>query len=116
MTTRHRPTIDPLLDALRSLTGNPAADFRDGQREAIEALCVRRERVLVVQRTGWGKSAVYFVATSILRQQGLGPTLLDLAAAGADAQPDPRRQPARAALHDRQLVDQHDRSTSWPSD
>ncbi len=39
-------------------------------------MCVRRERVLVVQRTGWGKSAVYFVATSILRQQGLGPTLL----------------------------------------
>ncbi len=67
---------DPLLDALRSLTGNPTADFREGQREAIEALCLRRERVLVVQRTGWGKSAVYFVATSILRQQGLGPTLL----------------------------------------
>ncbi len=74
------PTVDPtgdaLLDALRSLTGNPGADFRPGQREAIEALCVGRERVLVVQRTGWGKSAVYFVATSILRQQGLGPTLL----------------------------------------
>ncbi len=69
-------TADPLLAALRSLTGDPAADFRDGQREAIEALCVRRERVLVVQRTGWGKSAVYFVATSILRGQGLGPTLL----------------------------------------
>jgi len=69
-------TADQLLDALRSLTGNPTATFRDGQREAIEALCLRRERVLVVQRTGWGKSAVYFVATSILRQQGLGPTLL----------------------------------------
>src|SRR4029077_4793572 len=67
---------DPVLDALRSLTGNPTAVFRDGQREAIEALCLRRERVLVAQRPEWGTSAVYFVATSILRQQGLGPTLL----------------------------------------
>jgi ATP-dependent DNA helicase RecQ len=39
-------------------------------------LVERRERVLVVQRTGWGKSAVYFLATHLLRKQGLGPTLL----------------------------------------
>ena len=50
--------------------------FRDGQREAIEALATRRERVLLVQRTGWGKSAVYFLATRLLRDAGLGPTLL----------------------------------------
>lgn len=67
---------DPLLNALRSLTGRDDADFRPDQRQAIEALVDRRDRVLVVQRTGWGKSAVYFLATHLLREQGLGPTLL----------------------------------------
>jgi ATP-dependent DNA helicase RecQ len=54
----------------------PEADFRDGQWEAIEAVAVRRGRALVVQRTGWGKSLVYFLATKLLREQGFGPTLL----------------------------------------
>ncbi len=67
---------DPLLEALRRLTGRPDATFRDGQREAIGALVDERSRVLVVQRTGWGKSAVYFLTTHLLREQGLGPTLL----------------------------------------
>ncbi len=67
---------DQLLEALRRLTGRPDADFRDGQREAIGALVDERARVLVVQRTGWGKSAVYFLTTHLLREQGLGPTLL----------------------------------------
>ncbi|MGB0114543.1 MAG: DEAD/DEAH box helicase [Ilumatobacteraceae bacterium] len=67
---------DPLLDALRRLTGRPDATFRDGQRDAISALVDDRARVLVVQRTGWGKSAVYFLTTHLLREQGLGPTLL----------------------------------------
>jgi ATP-dependent DNA helicase RecQ len=67
---------DPLLDALRTLTARPDAEFRDGQREAIAALVDDRARVLVVQRTGWGKSAVYFLTTHLLREQGLGPTLL----------------------------------------
>ena len=70
------PSGDDLLDELRTLTGRPEAEFRDGQREAIEALAERHERALVVQRTGWGKSAVYFVATSVLRRDGFGPTLL----------------------------------------
>ncbi|MEP4651350.1 MAG: DEAD/DEAH box helicase, partial [Ilumatobacter sp.] len=61
--------------ALRELTGRDDAAFRDHQREAVEAL-VDRQRVLVVQRTGWGKSAVYFLATYLLREQGMGPTLL----------------------------------------
>ncbi len=69
-------TSDSLLDALRLLTGRPAAEFRDGQRDAIMALVDDRSRVLVVQRTGWGKSAVYFLTTHLLRQRGLGPTLL----------------------------------------
>ena len=52
------------------------AGFRDGQWEAIEALVVQRQRVLVVQRTGWGKSLVYFMATRLLRAQGAGVTIL----------------------------------------
>ncbi len=67
---------DALTLALRRLTGRPDASFREGQRDAIEALVNDRGRVLVVQRTGWGKSAVYFLSTHLLRQQGLGPTLL----------------------------------------
>ena len=54
----------------------PSASFRPGQLEAIEALVERRGRALVVQRTGWGKSVVYFVTTRLLRVQGRGPTIL----------------------------------------
>jgi hypothetical protein len=61
---------------LRRLTGTNDATFRAGQWEAIERLVSGRARVLVVQRTGWGKSAVYFIATRLLRQGGSGPTLL----------------------------------------
>ena len=50
--------------------------FRDGQLEAILALADGHLRVLVVQRTGWGKSLVYFIATALLREQGYGPTVL----------------------------------------
>jgi ATP-dependent DNA helicase RecQ len=60
---------------LREILG-PDAEFRDGQWEAIAALVEERQRVLVVQRTGWGKSLVYFMATRILRQRGAGPTIL----------------------------------------
>ena len=61
---------------LRSLTGRADAEFHPGQFEAISALVDDRRRALVVQRTGWGKSAVYFVATGLLRRRGAGPTLL----------------------------------------
>ncbi len=61
---------------LRELTGQPAADFHPGQFEAIAALVVERRRVLVVQRTGWGKSAVYFIAALLQRRAGSGPTLI----------------------------------------
>ncbi len=64
------------LELLQRLTGDPAARFRTDQLEAILALAGDRGRVLLVQRTGWGKSAVYFIATRLLRDQGLGPTLL----------------------------------------
>ncbi|MGH2684640.1 MAG: RecQ family ATP-dependent DNA helicase, partial [Actinomycetota bacterium] len=61
---------------LRLLTGSPGARFRPGQWEAIDQLVTSRGRVLLVQRTGWGKSAVYFVATRLLRDAGAGATLL----------------------------------------
>jgi ATP-dependent DNA helicase RecQ len=60
---------------LRALAG-PQARLRPDQWRAIEALVVERRRALVVQRTGWGKSAVYFVATSLLRERGAGPTVI----------------------------------------
>ncbi len=64
------------LQRLRSLTAEEDAAFRAGQLEAIRDVVVDRARVLCVQRTGWGKSAVYFVATSLLREAGAGPTLI----------------------------------------
>ncbi|MEX1008401.1 MAG: RecQ family ATP-dependent DNA helicase [Acidimicrobiia bacterium] len=64
------------LELLGRLTGDPDAAFRAGQLEAIEQLVERRGRVLVVERTGWGKSAVYFIATRLLRDRGSGPTVL----------------------------------------
>jgi len=51
-------------------------DFRPGQWEAIGIVAVKKQRALIVQRTGWGKSLVYFLATKLLREQGAGPTLL----------------------------------------
>ena len=65
-----------LLALLRIAVNDQDAEFRDGQWEAIDALVNRRERLLVVERTGWGKSAVYFIATRILRDRGRGPTLI----------------------------------------
>jgi len=61
---------------LRALVGAEAAVLREDQWTAIEALVAGRRRALVVQRTGWGKSAVYFVATALLRDQGAGPTII----------------------------------------
>ncbi|MFB4317965.1 RecQ family ATP-dependent DNA helicase [Actinomadura sp. 21ATH] len=60
---------------LRALAGERAR-LREDQWTAIRALVVERRRALVVQRTGWGKSAVYFVATRLLRERGAGPTVI----------------------------------------
>src|SRR6187431_2671789 len=54
----------------------PGATFREGQREAIGAVAKDGERALVVQRTGWGKSLVYWIATRVRRDEGNGPTLI----------------------------------------
>jgi ATP-dependent DNA helicase RecQ len=64
------------LERLRILTDDPDARFRPEQLEAIQDVVADRARVLCVQRTGWGKSAVYFVATALLRDAGAGPTLI----------------------------------------
>jgi ATP-dependent DNA helicase RecQ len=69
-TTRERSQ-----DLLATLAG-PDAVLRDDQAQAIEALVDDRARVLLVQRTGWGKSAVYWIATALRRAAGTGPTLV----------------------------------------
>lgn len=61
---------------LRAIVGRDDARLHDDQWAAIEALALDRRRALVVQRTGWGKSAVYFVATALLRARGAGPTVI----------------------------------------
>ncbi|MGP9693254.1 RecQ family ATP-dependent DNA helicase [Brachybacterium sp. AOP25-B2-12] len=68
--------LDEALEGLRDLTGNPAAVFHPGQFEAISALVLEHRRALVVQRTGWGKSAVYFLAALLQRRRGSGPALI----------------------------------------
>jgi ATP-dependent DNA helicase RecQ len=80
---RTSETTDPATTALREraeaclreLAGDHAR-LREDQWSAIHALVVERRRALVVQRTGWGKSAVYFVATALLRERGAGPTVI----------------------------------------
>ena len=64
------------IELLRLGSGLPHADFRAGQEEAIRHVVEGRGRLLVVQKTGWGKSFVYFIATSCLRAAGAGPALL----------------------------------------
>ncbi|MFJ5262173.1 RecQ family ATP-dependent DNA helicase [Streptomyces sp. NPDC088387] len=63
---------------LAELVGDPggSARLREDQWQAVSALVEERRRALVVQRTGWGKSAVYFVATALLRRRGSGPTVI----------------------------------------
>jgi len=64
------------LQLLRLASGIASASFREGQQEAIRHIVEGRSRLLVVQKTGWGKSLVYFIATMLLREAGHGPALL----------------------------------------
>lgn len=73
--TALRASADSVLDRLVGDTTGTAR-LREDQWRAIEALVADKRRALVVQRTGWGKSAVYFVATSLLRELGAGPTVI----------------------------------------
>lgn len=63
-------------DTLLAAIAGPGASLRDDQWAAIDALVNDHRRMLVVQRTGWGKSAVYFIAAKLLRQAGRGPSLI----------------------------------------
>lgn len=73
MTTTDR---EHALTLLRQALGIPDAEFREGQWEAIDVVANQHRKLLVVERTGWGKSSVYFIATRILRDRGAGPTLI----------------------------------------
>ena len=64
------------LELLRIGSGTPGAQFREGQEEAIRHVVEGNGKLLVVQKTGWGKSFVYFIATKLLRESGAGPSLL----------------------------------------
>lgn len=61
---------------LAQMLNDPEAQFRAGQLECIVDCVRQHRRLLLVQKTGWGKSFVYFIATKLLRQEGAGPTLL----------------------------------------
>ncbi|WP_288751430.1 DEAD/DEAH box helicase, partial [uncultured Corynebacterium sp.] len=70
--TATRTQADELLKGI----AGPEAMLRDDQWTAIDALVNQRKRMLVVQRTGWGKSAVYFIAAKLLREAGAGPSII----------------------------------------
>lgn len=76
--TNQNPDVlgERALQLLRLGTGNPEARFREGQEKAIRQILEKRGRSLVVQKTGWGKSVIYFIATRLLRESGRGPALL----------------------------------------
>ena len=67
---------DRAIELLKLGSGLPDAHFREGQEEAIRHIVDGRSRLLVVQKTGWGKSFVYFIAIKLLREAGTGPALL----------------------------------------
>lgn len=75
MISGNQATYKHTIDLLRQMIGSDK-NFRPGQWEAVEAVAIKKQRALVVQRTGWGKSLVYFLATRLLREEGAGPTLL----------------------------------------
>lgn len=70
------PIPESALHLLRLSLDNPNATFHEGQWESIFKIVYEKAQLLVVQRTGWGKSLVYFLATRLLRHQGHGPTLI----------------------------------------
>ncbi|QYJ03449.1 DEAD/DEAH box helicase [Nocardioides panacisoli] len=76
MSTTTATVRDRAEEHLRALVGREDVELYDDQWAAIEALAVDHRRALVVQRTGWGKSAVYFIATLLLREAGSGPTVI----------------------------------------
>ncbi|HYH32257.1 MAG TPA: DEAD/DEAH box helicase, partial [Pseudonocardia sp.] len=76
MPTTTEPDLRRRAEAVLATLAGPEARLREDQWSAVHALVEQRRRALVVQRTGWGKSAVYFVATALLREAGAGPTVI----------------------------------------
>ncbi|WP_156230358.1 RecQ family ATP-dependent DNA helicase [Corynebacterium occultum] len=70
------PALRSEADVLLTGIAGPNATLRDDQWTAIDALVNQHRRMLVVQRTGWGKSAVYFIAAKLLRERGAGASLI----------------------------------------
>jgi ATP-dependent DNA helicase RecQ len=64
------------LELLRQGVGSPTANFHEHQWESVVAIVNQRCRLICVQRTGWGKSSVYFISTKLMREQGHGPTII----------------------------------------
>lgn len=64
------------LELLRQGVGSPTANFHEHQWESVDAIVNQRCRLICVQRTGWGKSSVYFISTKMMREQGHGPTII----------------------------------------
>lgn len=64
------------IELLKKVLNNPAAEFREGQWEAIDSVANKNKKLLLVQRTGWGKSIVYFLSTKIFRDNGRGITFI----------------------------------------
>ena len=69
-------TFEVALDILKASTGNNKVKFRNNQWEIISKLVLSNSKVLVVERTGWGKSALYFISTKLLRSKNYGPTII----------------------------------------
>ena len=107
MTTATAPAMrDEAERLLRELAG-PDARLREDQWTAIEALVVQRKRALVVQRTGWGKSAVYFISAKLLRAAGHGPHRHRLSVVGPDAKPGQCCRTCRSARRNHQFGQRH---------
>jgi ATP-dependent DNA helicase RecQ len=64
------------LELLRQGVGSPTANFHEHQWESVDAIVNQRCRLICVQRTGWGKSSVYFISTKLMREKGHGPTII----------------------------------------
>src|SRR3954462_13467325 len=76
LTMSDTATLEARAGELLQTLAGPDARFREHQLDAIRDLVAERARVLCVQRTGWGKSAVYFITTALLRERGAGPALI----------------------------------------
>lgn len=69
-------SCEQAVTLLQTMLVNPTAEFRNGQWDAIDSIVNHKRKLLVVERTGWGKSAIYFISAKLFRMQGGGPTII----------------------------------------